>query len=86
MLRDQTTRIHEQAASSTIEIDKLKASFQNIYQTMDAIATFKTKALGTMQQTVDTLSTEVAKAKTYVDRVRDQDAAAALSTRTDVHI
>jgi uncharacterized protein YaaN involved in tellurite resistance len=77
MLKTQSAAIHQQAASSTIEIDKLKRAFQNIYQTLDAIADFKTKALGSMQQTVDALSSEVDKAKTYVDRVRRQEAAAA---------
>ncbi len=39
MLKKQSGQIHEQAASSTIEIDKLKRAFENVYQTMDAIAT-----------------------------------------------
>lgn len=78
MLRDQSAAIHTQAASSTIEIAKLQQAFANIYQTMDAIADFKTKALDAMQTTVNTLTDEVAKSKTYLDRVRRQEAAAAL--------
>src|SRR3984957_15082720 len=39
MLRKQTGEIHQQAASSTIEVDKLRKAFENVYQTMDAIAT-----------------------------------------------
>ena len=74
MLRDQSAKIHQQAASSTIEIAKLQQAFQNIYRTMDAIADFKIKALDAMQKTVDTLSTEVTKSKTYLDRARRQDA------------
>jgi len=75
MLRDQSAAIHQQAASSTIEIAKLQMAFQNIYQTMDTIADFKSKALESMQTTVQTLSDEVAKSRTYLDRVRHQETA-----------
>ncbi|HYN58979.1 MAG TPA: toxic anion resistance protein [Rubrivivax sp.] len=78
MLRDQSGAIHQQAASSTIEIAKLQQAFANIYQTMDAIADFKTKALDSMQTTVNTLTDEVAKSRTYLDRVRRQESAEAL--------
>src|SRR5258705_262178 len=56
LLREQSGKIHEQAASSTIDIAKLQQAFGNIYQTMDAMADFKVKALASMQTTVDTLS------------------------------
>ena len=79
MLRQQSAQVHQQAASSTIEIDKLRRAFQNIYQTMDTIADFKIKALASMQTTVDVLSGEVEKAKTYVDRVRKQNSTEALA-------
>jgi len=80
MLKKQTGQIHEQAASSTIEVEKLRRAFENVYQTMDAIATFKARSLDSMQQTVDALSGEVTKARGYLDRVRQQESAAALST------
>ena len=79
MLKKQTGQIHEQAASSTIEVDKLRRAFENVYQTMDAIATFKTRSLESMRKTVDSLSAEVTKARTYLDRVRQQQSAAALA-------
>ncbi|SHE74489.1 Uncharacterized conserved protein YaaN involved in tellurite resistance [Lampropedia hyalina DSM 16112] len=75
LLRQQSSAIHQQAASSTIEIAKLQQAFQNIYQTMDTIADFKIKALASMQTTVDTLSGEVTKARGYLDRVRQQELA-----------
>src|SRR5262249_53543554 len=75
MLRDQSAKIHQQAASSTIEVAKLQQAFQNIYRTMDAIADFKVKALDAMQKTVDTLSTEVTKSKDYLDRARRESSA-----------
>lgn len=75
MLRDQSATIHQQAASSTVDIARLQQAFSNIYQTMDTIADFKGKALASMQTTVNALTAEVAKARTYLDRVRQQEAA-----------
>lgn len=68
LLREQTGRIHEMAASSTIPLETLQRAFQNIYDTMDTIDTFKLKALDAMKQTVDTLSGEVEKSKGYIAR------------------
>jgi uncharacterized protein YaaN involved in tellurite resistance len=56
------------AASSTIPLETLQRAFQNIYDTMDTIDTFKLKALDAMKQTVDTLSGEVEKSKGYIAR------------------
>jgi uncharacterized protein YaaN involved in tellurite resistance len=80
MLKKQTGEIHQQAASSTIEVDKLRKAFENVYQTMDAIADFKSRSLESMQKTVESLSSEVTKARTYLDRVRQRESAAALSS------
>jgi uncharacterized protein YaaN involved in tellurite resistance len=68
MLRDNSVRIQEQAASSTIGLDQLQAAFSNIYQTMDAIDTFKVQALDSMAATIGTLETEVAKSQAYLAR------------------
>jgi uncharacterized protein YaaN involved in tellurite resistance len=68
MLKENTARIHEQAASSTIPMETLSRAFQNIYDTMDAIDTFKLKALDTMKTTVTALEGEVAKSKGYIAR------------------
>ena len=86
MLRDQSAAIHQQAASSTIEIAKLQQAFQNIYQTMDSIADFKVKALQSMQTTVDTLSNEVTKSRTYLDRVRKQESSSAVNASGEVQL
>ncbi len=80
MLKKQTGEIHQQAASSTVEVDKLRKAFENVYQTMDAIADFKSRSLESMQKTVESLSNEVTKARTYLDRVRQRESAAALSS------
>src|SRR5690606_456518 len=68
MLKDNTGRIHEQAASSTIPIETLQRAFQNVYDTMDAIDVFKLKALDNMKTTVNVLSNEVEKSKGYIAR------------------
>jgi uncharacterized protein YaaN involved in tellurite resistance len=68
LLREQTSKIHEMAASSTIPLETLQRAFQNIYDTMDNIDTFKVKALESMKQTVTTLSAEVEKSKGYIAR------------------
>ena len=86
LLRDQSAKIHQQAASSTIEIAKLQQAFQNVYQTMDTIADFKGKALASMQTTVDTLTNEVAKSRTYLDRVRSQETARIGDASTEVRL
>ena len=68
LLKSQTGAIHEQAASSTIPLETLQRAFQNIYDTMDQIDTFKLQALTNMKQTVETLGSEVAKSKGYIAR------------------
>lgn len=72
LLRTNTATIHEQAASSTIPVETLQRAFQNVYQTMDAIDSFKLRALDAMKTTVDTLSTEVEKSRAYVARAQGQ--------------
>ncbi|MDB5694658.1 MAG: toxic anion resistance protein [Sphingomonas bacterium] len=68
LLKDNTARIHEQAASATIPLETLQRAFQNIYDTMDAIDTFKLKALDSMKVTVTSLGAEVEKSKGYIAR------------------
>ncbi|WP_156842846.1 toxic anion resistance protein [Novosphingobium aquimarinum] len=72
MLKDNTARIHEQAAGSTIPLETLSRAFQNIYDTMDTIDTFKLKALDNMKQTVTALEGEIGKSKAYIARAQGQ--------------
>jgi uncharacterized protein YaaN involved in tellurite resistance len=73
MLRDNSVKIQEQAASATIGLPQLQAAFANIYQTMDAIDTYKVQALDAMAATIGTLETEVAKSQSYLDRANRQN-------------
>jgi len=70
LLKEQTGKVYDQAASSTINLQQLQTAFNNIYTTMDSIDTFKLQALDSMKQTIDGLTTEVNKAQTYLDRAK----------------
>jgi len=72
MLKENSASIQEQAASSTIGIAQLQEAFKNIYETMDSIDAFKAKALTNMSQTISVLEQEVAKSRSYLDRVQNQ--------------
>jgi uncharacterized protein YaaN involved in tellurite resistance len=74
MLRQQTGRIHDQAASATINLNQLKTAFANIYATMEAVDTYKIAALQSMRTTVDALEGEVAKARGYLERAKGSPA------------
>lgn len=75
LLKTNTARIHEQAASSTIPLETLQRAFQNIYETMDAVDSFKLKALDSMKTTVETLSGEIDKSRAYIARAEGQSQA-----------
>jgi uncharacterized protein YaaN involved in tellurite resistance len=77
MLRQQTLEIANQAANATVSIEKLQSAFNNIYATIDTIDTFKLAALDSMRKTIDSLSAEVARAQTYVERARSAELAQA---------
>ena len=70
LLATQSVDIQKQAASATIGIDALRAAFANIYQSMDAIDTFKVEALSAMSQTITSLQNEIDKSQEYLKRVR----------------
>lgn len=73
MLKDQTTRIHQQASNSGVSVETLQRAFDNVFQTMDAIDTFRSQAAKSMEGTVSALETSLEKAKPYLDRVRQSD-------------
>jgi uncharacterized protein YaaN involved in tellurite resistance len=73
MMRDNSAKIQQQAASSTIGLPQLQAAFQNIYATMDSIDTFKLQALDNMAATIGVLESEVTKSRAYLDRVNRAD-------------
>ncbi|NDE35532.1 MAG: toxic anion resistance protein, partial [Gammaproteobacteria bacterium] len=82
MMKHQAGAIHTQATSATLDIEHLKGAFENIYATMDMVASYKIQALDNMQKTVETLSIEVEKSKAYLDRTRDPNMDETLSSLT----
>lgn len=77
LLRQQAGEIQQQAASATVSVEKLQAAFNNVYATIEAIDSFKLAALDAMRKTVDSLSAEVARAQTYIERARSAELALA---------
>jgi uncharacterized protein YaaN involved in tellurite resistance len=69
-LRQQGAEIQQQAATSTIEVEKLQAAFENVFATMDAIDTFKAQAAESMTVTINQLEQQVERAKPYVARAQ----------------
>jgi uncharacterized protein YaaN involved in tellurite resistance len=80
MLKDQSGQIQEQAASATVSVEKLQAAFANIYATMDMIDAYKLQALDSMQKTIDSLSGEVTKAQSYLQRAHNAPASEAVAS------
>ncbi|MGI8608207.1 MAG: toxic anion resistance protein [Candidatus Dormibacteria bacterium] len=76
LLRQQSVDIHDEAASATVNIQKLQTAFANIYATMDAIDAYKVQALQTMQQTVNALSGQVTTAQAYLERAHQSPSTA----------
>lgn len=68
MMKQQTAEIHQKAASSTLEMEKLQGAFQDIYDTFNEVSDFKVNALASMKSTVDVLSVEVEKAKDFISK------------------
>ncbi|WP_375500134.1 toxic anion resistance protein [uncultured Jatrophihabitans sp.] len=76
-LRIQGAEINQQAASSTIDVQKLQAAFDNVFQTMDAIDSFRAQATDSMAQTVTALEGQIERARPYLERTRRQEGATA---------
>lgn len=69
-LRQQGAEIQQQAATSTLEVQKLEAAFENVFATMDAIDTFRAQATESMATTISQLEQQVERARPYVERTR----------------
>ena len=73
MLKDQGTKVHEQAVATTIDVQKLQKAFDNIYAALDEIDTYKVVALDSMQKTVDALSQEIQESQKHLERMHDEE-------------
>jgi uncharacterized protein YaaN involved in tellurite resistance len=70
MLRQQSGQIAEQASSSTVSVETLQKAFDNVFATMDAIDSYKAKAVDSMATTVTALEQQVNRSKSYLERAR----------------
>jgi len=77
MLKQQSAEIAEQSSSATISLESLETAFQNIYDTIDQVDSYKVQAVQTMQQTVDALQTRLGEANKYLERAAAGDGSAA---------
>jgi uncharacterized protein YaaN involved in tellurite resistance len=71
LLKQQSVEVHTQAASATVSVEQLQKAFNNVYAAMDTISEFRVQAVDNMKRTVEALSGEIERAKTYLDKVRD---------------
>ncbi|WP_328339736.1 toxic anion resistance protein [Micromonospora sp. NBC_00421] len=69
-LRTQGAQISQQAADATLDLGRLQAAFDNVFQTMDALDTFRGQAVDSMAQTVRVLEGQLERAKPYLERTR----------------
>jgi len=69
-LRVQGTAINQQAASSTIDVQKLQAAFENVFQTMDALDTFRAQASTAWRRRSPHSKARSERAKPYLERTR----------------
>lgn len=74
MLRDNATVIHEQASSSSISMDVLRQSFDNIAATMDAVDAFRVQAAENLAGTSRSLEEQITRARPVLERSRARDA------------
>lgn len=71
-LREQGAEINQQAASTTVEVEKLQNAFDNVFATMDAIDSYRSQANETMAKATLALQEQVSEASEYVKRSNGQ--------------
>ncbi|MGW8950117.1 toxic anion resistance protein [Streptomyces sp. NPDC055709] len=74
MLAGQSGEIQRIAADPAVGAETLRAAFQQIYRTLDAIDTYKVQATESMAATVESLTTELQAASTHLARTRSANA------------
>ncbi|MFK0159887.1 toxic anion resistance protein [Streptomyces sp. NPDC090499] len=74
MLATQSGEIQRIAADPAVGAETLRAAFQQIYRTLDAIDTYKVQATEVMATTVQSLTDELHQASAYLERSRSKSA------------
>ena len=70
MLKEQGVAIQKQATESSVNVQVLEKAFEQIFQAMDAIDSYREQALPNMKKTVESLEKTVNTAKTYLSTHR----------------
>jgi uncharacterized protein YaaN involved in tellurite resistance len=70
------------AANPMIGIDKIKEMFDQTFKAMDAMDTFRAKAIAAMGQNNVIMKDQLARSEQYVDRVRLEQARAVVGSST----
>lgn len=73
MLEKQGVEIHKQASESTVNTEILEKAFQQIFKAMDAMESYREKALPNMKKTVESLEQSLANAKQYLRKTGDKE-------------
>lgn len=73
MLATRSGEIQRIAADPAVGVETLRAAFQQIYRTLDDIDTYKVRATEVMAATVDSLTSELRSASTYLERSRSRN-------------
>jgi uncharacterized protein YaaN involved in tellurite resistance len=77
---DQTA---EFAANPMLGIEQIQSMFDQTFQAMDAMDTFRSKAIDTMGQNNKLIEAQLQRSESYVDRVRQQQAREAVRSSLD---
>ncbi|MEU3958734.1 toxic anion resistance protein [Streptomyces buecherae] len=72
MLATQSGEIQRIAADPAVGAETLRAAFQQIYQTLDTIDTYKARATDAMAATVASLTDELQTASAHIERARSK--------------
>jgi len=64
LLRTQTADIQARAGAATIDVDRLRKAFENVYAAMDDVDAYKARAVVSLEQTAQALRTEIDRAQT----------------------
>jgi uncharacterized protein YaaN involved in tellurite resistance len=83
-LNTHVERTAEFSSNPLLGIEKVKEMFDQTFRAMDAMDNFRSKAIETMGKNNQLMTEQVARAKTYMDKERQETSRAALSA--DLHI
>jgi uncharacterized protein YaaN involved in tellurite resistance len=78
-LNTHVEKTAEFASNPLLGIEKIKEMFDQTYKAMDTMDNFRSKAIDVMGKNNQIMQTEIDRAKTYMDRVRQEQARQALS-------